>query len=1614
MKIVINLIFLLFIAINIAYSQSTFKSVNFQCGGYVTNVVPAYNSTGTMSTQILYARTDIGGVYKSTNNGDNWISINNYLRTGDYITTSDLSVQGIAIHPTNTNIVTIAVGNYREEDHPTGSMFRSTNGGTSWSTVSLPSQGMIFRGNNFAIKIGGECIKYNPTNALEMFAGGGPPQGASQNYLYRSADGGLNWSRYDDLSLSTNDTIISIQFTSDGSELWVGTTNGLYRRTSNGWTTQTNNFGGFPYARRILLKNSGNNIIAYIAYNNNPTVATDIGLAKYTQSGGWVNLVGDYNSGFNREFVYRSISAPEALEKTLFSTLTFATVPSEADAQQLVEIVVAGRYGRPLRYSYNNGDYWDGNQFQSGQGNSVMLRFGNGNVYPGHQFQDEPIAYTGLNNVIPNPYNSNYWYSTGGASPYRSSDGGIFSSSTWQYKPDGINMTVAYDITINPHTYNQLFFPISDWTLGYASSVSTGGALSYDRRYTRSGPNGASGESYIPNVSRLLYAANNNTQPGVSYAIGGNVYHPFRPAIYKRTQLKLGGPPTIDRIDDYNNTPFNKDNRAFVDGIISSNGSTGSRLLVLYGKNTDKAYPIGGDNDLGVYHSSNSGETFTISNFNNFNSDNNVNAQDVLENSLIPSLRPITDTQLGDLFSSQFNLANDPFDLGFKYLWLEGKATGEGGGFFRSADWGQNWYFLTPVVGPNSYRGEGCLKASNTGKLYLTIRKSGTNDGGLYTSTDRGSNWFKVTTFISAEQVAARDNWVYVYGKKTTDNYPRLYVATDNGSNTFSSWNEVNNSITSVRALTFNPDPCKFELWIATGGLGIIRHAPSIYFSNCVADELVINDTLLVHDNIELDRDIVIKPNGKLIIGDSCKLTFGLDHKLIVEEGGSLVINNTSSVKLTTIDGVASWGGVEFKGTAKGHLKNCTFENTNSPIRIIPGDTSVAISDTLIIDSCTFNSGTNQVFIETDEVTVTRNIKITNNTFNLPSGGEKCIYAENIFNVLIKNNTFNTGTGSFGIHVKNSFGVDPMSESPSTFVNIVGNTFYGGTIGMALMNAELIQYYVAENTFAGTANGYYGIITKKVYGRIKNNRFNNTNINQALRIDLSDVSLFNNAINGNEDNINVLALSTVNMAPIISGEDFVWEGGANWVTSNNSNNIAFNGSALPLLDYGKNCFNLLSPTEGNHLLGASANIDNIYQCRNNGWTHITPERISNIDYGSTPIVPALAPTYNCATTPTYDGYTVRSKGNGIGDTVWTSETGELPEQDVDEMLYNQSLFYIYSSDYVNGIYVTKSLIDNHVSSSYLIDAIWNMYASYNQLDTAGGALHDELFSELKIYLENVISSGNYDESVESAAYSAVLMCEADLKNFNDAMDGYEFLAEYHPDPIVRLNASWDYEDLAELLGEGGSQKSENLSFEEYRISRLNRMSKIISGDPLLQKLKANYDENIINKYNATQKTVYAKKDVPAQERNTIEKKIYTQQQQTLMQRSIDNIRGARTRSKAEKEKKLVEDLILSGGMNPESANTGENTVPQEYKLHQNYPNPFNPATTIKYQLPKDGLVQIKVYDIIGREVMTLVNEQKTAGTYETIFNATNFASGIYFYRIQSGSFVESKRMMLIK
>ncbi len=106
---------------------------------------------------------------------------------------------------------------------------------------------------------------------------------------------------------------------------------------------------------------------------------------------------------------------------------------------------------------------------------------------------------------------------------------------------------------------------------------------------------------------------------------------------------------------------------------------------------------------------------------------------------------------------------------------------------------------------------------------------------------------------------------------------------------------------------------------------------------------------------------------------------------------------------------------------------------------------------------------------------------------------------------------------------------------------------------------------------------------------------------------------------------------------------------------------------------------------------------------------------------------------------------------------------------------------------------------------------------------------------------------------------------------------------------------------------------------------------------------------------------------------------------------------------------------LEAGMGGDNLLTGNDSeLPKTYSLSQNYPNPFNPITNIRYDIPEDDFVTIKVFDVLGREVLSLVDEYKQAGRYLVSFNAANFSSGIYFYTINAGAFSQTRRMTVLK
>lgn len=106
--------------------------------------------------------------------------------------------------------------------------------------------------------------------------------------------------------------------------------------------------------------------------------------------------------------------------------------------------------------------------------------------------------------------------------------------------------------------------------------------------------------------------------------------------------------------------------------------------------------------------------------------------------------------------------------------------------------------------------------------------------------------------------------------------------------------------------------------------------------------------------------------------------------------------------------------------------------------------------------------------------------------------------------------------------------------------------------------------------------------------------------------------------------------------------------------------------------------------------------------------------------------------------------------------------------------------------------------------------------------------------------------------------------------------------------------------------------------------------------------------------------------------------------------------------------------ILKSGGNPTKVNIISNSIPTQYKLFQNYPNPFNPTTKLRFALTRISIVKLVVYDVLGKQIETLINDQLNSGIYEVDWNASQYPSGVYYYKIDSEEYTETKRMVLLK
>jgi len=223
-----------------------------------------------------------------------------------------------------------------------------------------------------------------------------------------------------------------------------------------------------------------------------------------------------------------------------------------------------------------------------------------------------------------------------------------------------------------------------------------------------------------------------------------------------------------------------------------------------------------------------------------------------------------------------------------------------------------------------------------------------------------------------------------------------------------------------------------------------------------------------------------------------------------------------------------------------------------------------------------------------------------------------------------------------------------------------------------------------------------------------------------------------------------------------------------------------------------------------------------------------------------------------------------------------------------------------------------------------------------------------------------------------------------MEDYDEAITGYENIMSNHPESERRLLASRDRSALT-LLQNGSGQGDNNSS------EILNE--KNLKDKPIHSIAKANFKNS--EKYSDLNSG----------------NKIFNERYRKGLETKIIKFNPS---NQSELEKKITEDFNYLLGLKTSEITETQNLKVDKLQLSQNYPNPFNPVTKIAYSIPVSGIVSIKIFDITGREIKTLVNEFRNAGSNEIDFDGGGLASGVYYYRLNADNFSETRKMILIK
>ncbi|MCX6162590.1 MAG: T9SS type A sorting domain-containing protein [Ignavibacteriae bacterium] len=620
-----------------------------------------------------------------------------------------------------------------------------------------------------------------------------------------------------------------------------------------------------------------------------------------------------------------------------------------------------------------------------------------------------------------------------------------------------------------------------------------------------------------------------------------------------------------------------------------------------------------------------------------------------------------------------------------------------------------------------------------------------------------------------------------------------------------------------------------------------------------------------------------------------------------------------------------------------------------------------------------------------------------------PNAANYAVTLNNCSDYIITDNNLDIRSNQGAVYISNNAQISQWRNSLISGNTVSVNYYNEGAISVncvSLVNM-VIPVRITFNTFNCSYSQYSSIYLTGVNGGIiENNKFNN--FPSALNSLNSSVYFYNNRVNSNLNNST--GVDCYNASLFISPVAGLPSGGYNIFNcmGAQSRNIYLNNSYI-YIDNGHNIFNLPGSGSNFHIFGFlnSNNPDTTILARNNCFKiDNLPVSYERVDVrlgtpGGTPVVFEFEPR-NCDSL-SFAVYTGSSLNDEKEKPVFLSESNQKKSGDRQSC---ENLTDTIEANYIRGNYqpvinLCQFFLNNYSENKYSVEAVSKLYGSVLSVSQ-----HD--VSGLKLYLESLLRINMNNHGLVKKIFYLIQKCNVELKEYESALKGLRIIIDHNPYGYEGLYASWDYAAINLLLKHSKSSGGKN-----------NKSDNQYVNPDTVNSLIGVYRENKtqqVEMFNQLQ-NLSVSGDINAMEELTRQKELSSaicyyypetlEELNSIIQGSIKKV------------------FKRAGNKIQNTQYTGKQTA---FSVSPNYPNPFNSSTTIRYTLPGSGFITFKMYDLLGREVKTFINEYKSAGEYHLRINIneianTEISSGVYFYRISFRGETESQitgRMVIVK